>query len=741
MAHPHIHRNYEGNMTPFKVEAPFGPMGDQPAAIQSLVQGVNNGDWAQVLLGATGTGKTYTMAKLIEGVQKPTLVIAHNKTLAAQLCSEFKSFFPNNAVEYFVSYYDFYQPEAYIASTDTYIEKDASINDEIDKLRHSATMSLFERRDVIIVASVSCIYGLGDPEDYSDLVVSLRLGQERSRDDILKKLVDIQYSRNDINFTRGTFRVHGDTIEVFPAANSERVVRIELFGDEIDRLSEVDVLTGEVIADRKHVAIYPASHYVTTREKLQLAIERIETELAEQLEFLKSRDRLLEAQRLEQRTRYDIEMMQEMGYCSGIENYSRLLSNRKPGEAPYTLIDYFPDDFLILIDESHVTIPQLRAMYNGDRARKENLIEYGFRLPSALDNRPLKFEEFQERINQIVYVSATPGPYEMEVQTNIAEQIIRPTGLLDPLIEVRPIKGQMDDLLGEIKVRAAKNERVLVTTLTKKMAEDLTEFLKEVGIRVRYLHSDIATIERADIIRDLRAGVFDVLVGINLLREGLDMPEVSLVAILDADKEGFLRSDTSLIQTIGRAARNENGRVIMYADRITGSMDRAITETERRREVQNAYNKEHNITPKSIRKEVKELIELTKLEEEETGSKTGSAKRAGRGKNDGYDDGAAAVASAKKGRTAKTGAKAGNKGGAKTSGKAKGVQAVADGTATYEAAPELTVEDVFNKIEETTRLMKAAAKQLEFEKAAELRDELGILRQQLSDLQDVRRKK
>ena len=741
MAHPHIHRNYEGNMTPFKVEAPFEPMGDQPAAIQSLVQGVNNGDWAQVLLGATGTGKTYTMAKLIEGVQKPTLVIAHNKTLAAQLCSEFKSFFPNNAVEYFVSYYDFYQPEAYIASTDTYIEKDASINDEIDKLRHSATMSLFERRDVIIVASVSCIYGLGDPEDYSDLVVSLRLGQERSRDDILKKLVDIQYSRNDINFTRGTFRVHGDTIEVFPAANSERVVRIELFGDEIDRLSEVDVLTGEVIADRKHVAIYPASHYVTTREKLQLAIERIETELAEQLEFLKSRDRLLEAQRLEQRTRYDIEMMQEMGYCSGIENYSRLLSNRKPGEAPYTLIDYFPDDFLILIDESHVTIPQLRAMYNGDRARKENLIEYGFRLPSALDNRPLMFEEFQERINQIVYVSATPGPYEMEVQTNIAEQIIRPTGLLDPLIEVRPIKGQMDDLLGEIKVRAAKNERVLVTTLTKKMAEDLTEFLKEVGIRVRYLHSDIATIERADIIRDLRAGVFDVLVGINLLREGLDMPEVSLVAILDADKEGFLRSDTSLIQTIGRAARNENGRVIMYADRITGSMDRAITETERRREVQNAYNKKHNITPKSIHKEVKELIELTKLEEEEAGSKAGSAKRTGRGKNDGYDDGAAAVASAKKGRTAKTGAKAGNKGGAKTSGKAKGVQAVADGTATYEAAPELTVEDVFNKIEETTRLMKAAAKQLEFEKAAELRDELSILRQQLSDLQDVRRKK
>lgn len=616
MSHPSIHRNYEGPMNPFKVEAPFQPMGDQPAAIASLVQGIDNGDWAQVLLGATGTGKTYTMAKLIEGVQKPTLVIAHNKTLAAQLASEFKSFFPNNAVEYFVSYYDFYQPEAYIASTDTYIEKDASINDEIDKLRHSATMSLFERRDVIIVASVSCIYGLGDPEDYSDLVVSLRLGQEKSRDEILKTLVDIQYTRNDMNFTRGTFRVHGDTIEVFPAAYSERVVRIELFGDEIDRLSEVDALTGEVIVDRKHVAIYPASHYVTTREKLQVAIERIETELDEQLKLLKSKDRLLEAQRLEQRTRYDIEMMQEMGYCSGIENYSRLLSNRKPGEAPYTLIDYFPDDFLILVDESHVTMPQVRAMYNGDRARKENLIEYGFRLPSALDNRPLKFEEFQERINQIVYVSATPGPYEMEVQTNVAEQIIRPTGLLDPVIEVRPIKGQMDDLLGEIKLRTANNERVLVTTLTKKMAEDLTEFLKEVGVRVRYLHSDIATIERADIIRDLRAGVFDVLVGINLLREGLDMPEVSLVAILDADKEGFLRSDTSLIQTIGRAARNEHGRVIMYADRITGSMERAISETERRREVQQAYNTAHNITPKSIRKEVKELIELTKLEED-----------------------------------------------------------------------------------------------------------------------------
>ena len=700
----HNSYNYEGGQ-PFKVEAPFTPTGDQPTAIQSLTDGIERGEWAQVLLGATGTGKTFTMAKVIEAVQKPTLIIAHNKTLAAQLCSEFKSFFPNNAVEYFVSYYDFYQPEAYIPSSDTYIEKDASINDEIDKLRHSATMSLFERRDVIIVASVSCIYGLGDPEDYSDLVLSLRLGQTKSRDEILSKLVDIQYTRNDMNFIRGTFRVQGDTIEIFPAAYSERAIRVELFGDEIDRLVEVDALTGEVIAERKHVAVYPASHYVTTKEKMKIAVERIEAELDEQLAKLKAEDRLLEAQRLEQRTRYDIEMMQEMGYCSGIENYSRHMSERKAGEAPYTLIDYFPDDFLIMVDESHVTIPQVRAMYNGDRARKESLIEYGFRLPSALDNRPLKFDEFVERINQIVYVSATPGPYEMEVETNVAEQIIRPTGLLDPSIEIRPIKGQMDDLLGEIHKRAAKNERVLVTTLTKKMAEDLTEFLKEMGVRVRYLHSDIVTIERAEIIRDLRAGVFDVLVGINLLREGLDMPEVSLVAILDADKEGFLRSDTAMIQTIGRAARNVNGHVIMYADRVTGSMQRAMDETDRRRAVQEAYNIEHHITPKSVSKDVKELIELTKIEEDMVTDDKGLSPKKGKKKSSaaGMDHGHEPYAQ--------------------------------DADATKVA--EITAEELYNKIEELDRQMKVAAKQLEFEKAAKLRDQLGELRQQWSDMHSV----
>jgi excinuclease ABC subunit B len=693
--------NYEGGQ-PFKVEAPFTPTGDQPTAIQSLTEGIERGEWAQVLLGATGTGKTFTMAKVIEAVQKPTLIIAHNKTLAAQLCSEFKSFFPNNAVEYFVSYYDFYQPEAYIPSSDTYIEKDASINDEIDKLRHSATMSLFERRDVIIVASVSCIYGLGDPEDYSELVLSLRLGQTKSRDEILSKLVDIQYTRNDMNFIRGTFRVQGDTIEIFPAAYSERAIRVELFGDEIDRLVEVDALTGEVIAERKHVAVYPASHYVTTKDKMRIAVERIEAELEEQLAKLKAADRLLEAQRLEQRTRYDIEMMQEMGYCSGIENYSRHMSERKAGEAPYTLIDYFPDDFLIMVDESHVTIPQVRAMYNGDRARKESLIEYGFRLPSALDNRPLQFDEFVERINQIVYVSATPSPYEMEVQTNVAEQIIRPTGLLDPSIEIRPIKGQMDDLLGEIHKRAAKNERVLVTTLTKKMAEDLTEFLKEMGVRVRYLHSDIVTIERAEIIRDLRAGAFDVLVGINLLREGLDMPEVSLVAILDADKEGFLRSDTAMIQTIGRAARNVNGHVIMYADRITGSMQRAIDETDRRRAVQEAYNIEHNITPKSVSKDVKELIELTKIEDDMDTDGKGLSPKKGKKKSS-------------------------------TTGMDHGHEPYAQDISSPKVA-DITPEELFNKIEELDRQMKAAAKQLEFEKAAKLRDQLGELRQQWSDM-------
>lgn len=697
----HNSYNYEGGQ-PFKVEAPFTPTGDQPTAIQSLTDGIERGEWAQVLLGATGTGKTFTMAKVIEAVQKPTLIIAHNKTLAAQLCSEFKSFFPNNAVEYFVSYYDFYQPEAYIPSSDTYIEKDASINDEIDKLRHSATMSLFERRDVIIVASVSCIYGLGDPEDYSDLVLSLRLGQTKSRDEILSKLVDIQYTRNDMNFIRGTFRVQGDTIEIFPAAYSERAIRVELFGDEIDRLVEVDALTGEVIAERKHVAVYPASHYVTTKEKMKIAVERIEAELDEQLAKLKAEDRLLEAQRLEQRTRYDIEMMQEMGYCSGIENYSRHMSERKAGEAPYTLIDYFPDDFLIMVDESHVTIPQVRAMYNGDRARKESLIEYGFRLPSALDNRPLKFDEFVERINQIVYVSATPGPYEMEVETNVAEQIIRPTGLLDPSIEIRPIKGQMDDLLGEIHKRAAKNERVLVTTLTKKMAEDLTEFLKEMGVRVRYLHSDIVTIERAEIIRDLRAGVFDVLVGINLLREGLDMPEVSLVAILDADKEGFLRSDTAMIQTIGRAARNVNGHVIMYADRVTGSMQRAMDETDRRRAVQEAYNIEHHITPKSVSKDVKELIELTKIEEDMVTDGKGLSPKKGKKKSS-------------------------------VAGMDHGHEPYAQEAAATKVA-EITAEELYNKIEELDRQMKAAAKQLEFEKAAKLRDQLGELRQQWSDM-------
>ena len=612
---PQLQTNYQDGENLFKVKAPFIATGDQPKAIESLVQGLEHGQISQVLLGATGTGKTFTIAKTIEIVQKPTLVIAHNKTLAAQLASEFKEFFPDNAVEYFVSYYDYYQPEAYIAHTDTYIEKDASINDEIDKLRHSATCSLFERRDVIIVASVSCIYGLGSPDEYQGLVLSLRQGQFYERDAILRKLVSIQYERNDINFVRGKFRVRGDVIEIFPAGYNEKALRIELFGDEIERILETDALTGEILAERKHISIYPASHYVTSKENMLRAAADIEAELEQCLAKFKAEGKLLEAQRLEQRTRYDLEMMLEMGYCSGVENYSRHLTKRAPGESPFTLIDYFPDDFLIVIDESHVTLPQIRAMYAGDRARKEALVNNGFRLPSAFDNRPLRFEEFNERINQIIYVSATPAKYELEQASQVVQQIIRPTGLIDPAIVVKPLQGQMDDLLGEIKLRLPLKERVLVTTLTKKMAENLTDYLKEMGIKVRYLHSDIVTLERAEIIRDLRMGVFDVLIGINLLREGLDLPEVSLVAILDADKEGFLRSDTSLIQTIGRAARNANGKVIMYADNITDSMKRAIEETKRRREIQQKYNVEHNITPQTIQKTIKNMIETTKVAE------------------------------------------------------------------------------------------------------------------------------
>ena len=598
----------------FKVKAPFEPMGDQPKAIHDLAAGIKNGMESQVLLGVTGTGKTYTIAKVIEQVQKPTLVIAHNKTLAAQLASEFKAFFPDNYVGYFVSYYDYYQPEAYLPATDTYIEKDASINDEIDQLRHSATCSLFERRDVIIVASVSCIYGLGSPESYSKLVLHLHKGQIIDREEILEKLVSIRYERNDVIIERGKFRARGDTIEIFPAGYNGRALKVELFGDEVERITEFDVLTGDIAGERKEVIIFPASHYVTDEEDMQIAEKTIRAELKEQIELFNSQNKLIEAQRIEQRTNFDLEMISEMGYCSGIENYSRHLTQRLPGQPPYTLIDYFPKDFLIVVDESHVTLPQLHAMYAGDRSRKSTLIENGFRLPSALDNRPLKFEEFEERIDQIIYVSATPANYEIEHAQQIVEQIIRPTGLLDPIVEVRPIKGQIDDLIGEINKRVENKERVLITTLTKKFAENLTDFLKGVKIKVRYLHSDIATIERAEIIHDLRSGKFDVLVGINLLREGLDLPEVSLIAILDADKEGFLRSDTSLIQTIGRAARNANGTVILYADKITDSMKRAMDETERRRKIQDEYNKKNHITPKTIEKPISRLIEKTLIE-------------------------------------------------------------------------------------------------------------------------------
>jgi excinuclease ABC subunit B len=646
----------------FQLVSKYSPQGDQPKAIKQLVQGLMEGKKHQTLLGATGTGKTFSVAQVISKVNRPTLVMAHNKTLAAQLHSELKELFPHNAVEYFVSYYDYYQPEAYIPHSDTYIEKDSSINDEIDKLRHSATSSLFERRDVIVVSSVSCIYGLGSPEEYRELVLSLRTGVERSRDDVLRKLVDIQYERNDINFHRGTFRVRGDVVEIFPVSRDEQAIRVEFFGDEIDRITEIDVLTGEIIGERDHVAIFPASHFVTREEKMKIAIQNIEVELDERLKDLNEKGKLLEAQRLEQRTRYDVEMMQEMGFCSGIENYSRHLTNRPAGSTPFTLIDYFPDDFMIVADESHATIPQVRGMFNGDQARKNVLIEHGFRLPSAADNRPLRFEEFEKHIKNIIFVSATPGPYELERTPEVVEQIIRPTGLLDPTIDVRPIKGQIDDLLGEIHDRTAKNERVLVTTLTKKMSEDLTDYLKELGIKVRYLHSEIKTLERLHIIRELRLGVFDVLIGINLLREGLDLPEVSLVAILDADKEGFLRSERSLIQTMGRAARNSQGHVIMYADRVTKSMEFAIDETKRRRDIQREFNQKHGITPTTIIKAVYDVIEATK---------------------------------------------------------------VAEGKESYEAAPNLakmSKKDKMAMVERMEKEMKEAAKHLQFERAAELRD-------------------
>ncbi|WP_152567773.1 MULTISPECIES: excinuclease ABC subunit UvrB [Exiguobacterium] len=615
---------------PFDLQSEYKPAGDQPEAIRQLVEGVNRGDRYQTLLGATGTGKTFTVSNVIQEVKKPTLVLAHNKTLAGQLYSEFKEFFPNNAVEYFVSYYDYYQPEAYVPSTDTFIEKDASINDEIDKLRHSATSALFERDDVIIVASVSCIYGLGNPEEYNSLVLSLRVGKELGRDQMLRKLIDIQYERNDIDFQRGRFRVRGDVVEIFPASRDEQCLRVEFFGDEIDRIREMDPLTGEIIADREHVSIFPASHFVTRDEKLQKAIVNIEAELEQQLEKFREEGKLLEAQRLEQRTNYDLEMMREMGYCSGIENYSRHLNLTEAGATPYTLIDYFPKDFLLVADESHVTLPQVRGMYNGDQARKQVLVDHGFRLPSAKDNRPLKFEEFEKKLSQAIFISATPGPYELEHTPDMIEQIIRPTGLLDPTIEIHPIKGQIDYLMDQIRERIKQDERVLVTTLTKKMAEDLSDYLREAGIKVNYMHSEIKTLERIEIIRDLRLGKYDVLVGINLLREGLDIPEVSLVTILDADKEGFLRSDRSLIQTIGRAARNSNGHVILFADKMTDSMTRAIEETDRRRSIQQAYNEEHGITPQTIRKEVRGVIRATVDAEEEVLESLSSMKPAER---------------------------------------------------------------------------------------------------------------
>ncbi len=656
-------------MNKFEVISEYQPTGDQPKAIAALSDGILKGEKHQTLLGVTGSGKTYTVAKVIEQVQKPTLVIAHNKTLAAQLCSEFKEFFPNNVVEYFVSYYDYYQPEAYIPTTDTYIEKDSSVNEEIDKLRHSATAALFERRDVIIVASVSCIYGLGDPEDYTDLMLSLRVGMQKDRDEIIRKLVEIQYERNEIDFRRGRFRARGDVLEIFPANSSEMVLRVEFFGDEIEKITEVDYLTGEILGTRNHIAVFPASHYATTRPKMEKAIVTIEKELEERIEQFKMEGKLLEAQRIEQRTRYDLEMMSEIGFCSGIENYSRHISGREPGSSPFTLIDYFPDDYLLVIDESHVTVSQIGAMYNGDRARKQSLVEYGFRLPSAFDNRPLMFKEFEERVNQVVYVSATPAAYEREHSTQVVEQIIRPTGLVDPEIIVKPVKGQIDDLIGEINKRTEKNQRVLVTTLTKKMAEDLTDYMKELNLKVKYLHSDIVTFERMEIIRDLRLGVFDVLIGINLLREGLDIPEVSLVAILDADKEGFLRSETSLIQTIGRAARNSEGQVIMYADNITGSMSRAISETNRRRSIQTEFNRIHGIVPKTIQKSVRDLIEATKAAEDEAKYSVKSGK--------------------------------------------------------------MSIDDLNKAIDKLQKEMVQAAKDLQFERAAELRDKITELKREI----------